>query len=1227
MHSTSPLIPQRFASPPARWLGGLLLLLALLVGATPTSHAQTLSVTSISPSSAAEGDQITISGTGFSGSMLVRFNGYAYAYEYAYSATELEVTVPSGAQTGTIIVERRSDYVQATSPGVLTVAVTPLTVSSISPSSVSEGDQITISGTGFGGSMYVSFEGSVSEYVYAYSSTELELTVPSGAQTGTVTVYRSSDYAQATGYLIVLAGPLTIASINPSAASEGGRITINGTGFSGYMDVYFGGGAYASEYANSSTELEVTVPSGAQTGTVTVERSSDAARATSTGILTVLNSCAGAAVAVTPAGPITLASGGSQTLTAQATLPLFRSGFDGEIYAVAQQPDGKLLAGGYFSTYNREAGRMLVRLNTNGTRDNTFALTGSGFNNTIMAVAVQPNGKVLVGGYFYEYNGTSREHIARLNADGTLDNTFAVGTGFNGGVQALVLQPDGKVLVVGSFYTYNGTARERIARLNADGTLDNTFAVGTGLNGAVNTLALQPDGKVLVAGNFASYNGTASERIVRLNANGTLDNTFAVGTGFNGGVQALVLQPDGKVLVGGGFSTYNGTSRNNIARLNANGTLDNTFAVGTGLDDLVYSLAVQPDGKVLVGGSFASYNSDAAAPDGLLRLTTTGTLDNTFNSGGRGLTGRTGYGPVVQADGKIVTGGTMTAYNTSVVGRMVRVNPDGTPDMTPIATPASYVWSPGGQTTASITVTQGGTYSVTATTTTGYCEVQSNSVTVALSPLTVSTGTLANPTAVPAGSYSTLTVTGTGVARLTGAVQVATAVEVQSGGTLLTNCQPLTGAGSFTLAAGSTLGICDAAGISTTGSTGAVQVAGSRSFSPDALYLYNGTAAQTTGSGLPATIRSLTISNTSGVALSASSTLTTALTLANGGLTTGSYALTLGSTATLTESASSYVTGTVQTTRDLSTAGANAFGGLGLTLAPAAGSTLPGLTLVRRTTGTARTGVSGRQGILRSFDIQPAVNTGLNVTLTFGYRDAELNGITETNLVLFKSETGVAGTWGRQAAATFDASANTATLAGVRDFSIWTLGSLSAPLPVELASFTAQAEGRTAHLAWSTASEKNSAYFAIERSRDGRAFEQIGQERGQGTKTSLTSYAFHDEQLLASLTYYRLRQVNTDGTFSYSPVRTVALAEAAEQPQLAVYPTVAVASQPVAYRYTGPALPANATLEVFDALGRLMGQQAAEAAGLLTMQVLPTGWYWVRLRTATGTVQDRFYQP
>ncbi|RAK65927.1 FG-GAP-like repeat-containing protein [Hymenobacter edaphi] len=163
----------------------------------------------------------------------------------------------------------------------------------------------------------------------------------------------------------------------------------------------------------------------------------------------------------------------------------------------------------------------------------------------------------------------------------------------------------------------------------------------------------------------------------------------------------------------------------------------------------------------------------------------------------------------------------------------------------------------------------------------------------ALTDLTVST--TAN---IPAGSYNNVTVTGTGVGTLTGAVSVAGAFTVQSGGVLATNCQPLTGAGSFTLQSGAELRICDAAGISSTGSTGAVQVAGTRSFSNDATYLYNGTAPQVTGAGLPPRVRDLAVSNGTGVTLSTATSVAQVLRLTTGVLSTGGQNLTLLSDST-----------------------------------------------------------------------------------------------------------------------------------------------------------------------------------------------------------------------------------------------------------------------------------------------------------------------------------------
>jgi uncharacterized delta-60 repeat protein len=351
------------------------------------------------------------------------------------------------------------------------------------------------------------------------------------------------------------------------------------------------------------------------------------------------------------------------------------TGLNGIVYALAHQADGKVLVGGFFSDYNGTARNSIARLNADGTLDASFAPTGTGLNDIVWSIALQADGKILVGGGFTSYNGTTQNRIARLNTDGTLDNSFApMGTGLNDAVYALTLQTDGKVLVGGFFTDYNGTIRNRILRLNADGTLDASFApTGTGLNNLVLALALQADGKVIVGGFFTDYNGTTRNRIARLNADGTLDASFApTGTGLNNIVRSLAFQADGKVLVGGDFSDYNGTARNRIARLSANGTLDVGFVpTGTGLSSTAFALALQADGKVLVGGSFTSFNG--TAQNCIARLNTDGTLDASFAPTGTGLNSAT-FALALQADGKVLVGGQFSSYNGTARNRIARLN-------------------------------------------------------------------------------------------------------------------------------------------------------------------------------------------------------------------------------------------------------------------------------------------------------------------------------------------------------------------------------------------------------------------------------------------------------------------------------------------------------------------------------------------------------------------------
>ena len=185
-----------------------------------------------------------------------------------------------------------------------------------------------------------------------------------------------------------------------------------------------------------------------------------------------------------------------------------------------------------------------------------------------------------------------------------------------------------------------------------------------------------------------------------------------------------------------------------------------------------------------------------------------------------------------------------------------------------------------------------------------------------------------------------------------------------------------------------------------------------------------------------------------------------------------------------------------------------------------------------------------------------------------------------------------------------------------------------APLPVQLTTFTAEAVGHGANLRWATASEKDNDHFDVEASTDGRTFARVGQVAGHGSTLLPQQYSFTDENLAryaASLVYYRLRQVNGDGTSSFSQVRTVAVAPGGK-PALVLYPTVAAEGEATHYAYAGAELASDAVLEVYSLTTgqRVLMQPIGEAAGTLASQALATGWYWARL---AGTTPVRFYRP
>ncbi len=322
---------------------------------------------------------------------------------------------------------------------------------------------------------------------------------------------------------------------------------------------------------------------------------------------------------------------------------------------------------------------------------------GSGTDQLVETTVVQPNGKIIIAGAFQTYNGVDRKFIARLNSNGSLDQTFNAVP--NDWVRCVAVQTDGKILIGGKFTTIGGVARNRVARLNADGTLDTSFNPGSGVEGAffpsdpndipfLFSIAVQTDGKILIGGGFLSYNGTARSCIARLNANGSLDTTFNPGNGAREDWVKNIYIQNNKILVVGWFRGFGDQPHNKIVRLNMNGTVDTSFAPVTFHErSSLYTLAIQPDGKYLVSGHFTNVNT--IEHHGVVRLNTNGTLDGTFNA-------QVGTNDFVEsvkalANGKILVGGYFSTVNGETRQRIARLNSNGSLDAAFNPLPEEYV--------------------------------------------------------------------------------------------------------------------------------------------------------------------------------------------------------------------------------------------------------------------------------------------------------------------------------------------------------------------------------------------------------------------------------------------------------------------------------------------------------------------------------------------------------
>jgi uncharacterized delta-60 repeat protein len=380
------------------------------------------------------------------------------------------------------------------------------------------------------------------------------------------------------------------------------------------------------------------------------------------------------------------------------------------------------------STYNKVLGAWRSSFLQGGINDPYFQ------NHTMSAdpnltLAVQNDGKTIVGGSFTSFSGSSVNRIVRLSKDGSLDSQFItnIGTGAQSQISKVIVQTDQKILLVGSFTSFNGSSAQGIARLNSDGSLDTAFMsnIGTGSNGPIRSVFVRrSDGKIVLSGSFTSFNGTARDRIVMLNSSGTIDTAFAdsagatldtpaktMGSFFNillvatdtklvaltfssgavsssftanigtsaSGIEAIetqLINTQTRIILAGSFTSFNGTTANRVVRLLDNGAIDWNY--GSGANGTVKTINIQPviqglqpNLSVIFGGSFTSFNGTTS--NSLVRLVGTGTLDTAFsNNVGLGFNGEVNS-IAVDVDEDLTVCGNFTEFNQQTRTNLAKI--------------------------------------------------------------------------------------------------------------------------------------------------------------------------------------------------------------------------------------------------------------------------------------------------------------------------------------------------------------------------------------------------------------------------------------------------------------------------------------------------------------------------------------------------------------------------